>query len=182
MSAFDYPRPQLVRAHWLSLNGPWRFMFDDEGRCHMPEGVQGWTHEIEVPFPPESAASGIGDNGFHTVCWYERDLQLQPHKGRTILHFGAVDYRARVWVNAHLVAEHEGGHTPFFADITAAMHPDGEQRITVYVEDDPHDLAKPRGKQDWLLEPHSIWYPRTTGIWQTVWVEQVASTYIQSLR
>ncbi len=102
--------------------------------------------------------------------------------GRTILHFGAVDYSARVWVNGHLVAEHEGGHTPFSADITGALNADGKQVVTVCVEDDPHDLAKPRGKQDWLLEPHSIWYPRTTGIWQTVWLEQVAATYIQKLR
>jgi beta-galactosidase/beta-glucuronidase len=80
------------------------------------------------------------------------------------------------------VAEHEGGHTPFSADITTALKADGKQVVTVFVEDDPADLAKPRGKQDWLLEPHSIWYPRTTGIWQTVWLEQVSRTFIRSLR
>jgi beta-galactosidase/beta-glucuronidase len=182
MTAHAYPRPQLVRQHWQSLDGRWRFMYDDERRFRAPDGPRDWTHAIEVPFSPESAASGIGDTGFHTVCWYEREFDVLPGDGHTILHFGAVDYRARVWINGHLVAEHEGGHTPFSANITGALRADGRQTVTVYVEDDPHDLAKPRGKQDWLQEPHSIWYPRTTGIWQSVWLEQVASTYIQTLR
>ena len=182
MSNFEYPRPQLVRQEWMSLNGQWKFMFDDEQRHKMPDGATEWTHTIEVPFSPETKASGIGDTGFHSMCWYEREFEMLPGTGNTILHFGAVDYRARVWVNHHLVAEHEGGHTPFSANISSSLKADGKQVVTVHVEDDPHDLAKPRGKQDWLLEPHSIWYPRTTGIWQTVWVEQVASTYIQSLR
>ena len=182
MSDFEYPRPQLVREQWMSLNGPWKFVYDDEQRYSMPDGPAEWSHEIQVPFPPESPNSGIGDRGFHTACWYQRDFQLAPTDGHTLLHFGAIDYQARVWVNRQLVAEHEGGHTPFTADISSALRADGVQTVTVYVEDDPHDLAKPRGKQDWLLEPHSIWYPRTTGIWQSVWLEQVASTYIHSLR
>jgi beta-galactosidase/beta-glucuronidase len=179
---FEYPRPQLVREQWMNLNGKWRFRYDDDMRCRMQDGISGWTHDINVPFAPETALSGIGDTGFHRACWYERDFTLAPTDGRTILHFGAIDYSARVWVNGHLVAEHEGGHTPFRADITAVMNADGNQVVTVFAEDDPADLAKPRGKQDWLLEPHSIWYPRTTGIWQTVWVEQVAATYIRNLR
>jgi beta-galactosidase/beta-glucuronidase len=182
MSQFEYPRPQLVRDQWLNLNGKWRFRYDDALECRMPEGVSGWTHEINVPFAPETELSGIADTGFHRFCWYERDFQMPPSPERTILHFGAVDYSARVWVNGQLVAEHEGGHTPFAADITPALKADGKQTVTVLVEDDPADLAKPRGKQDWLLEPHSIWYPRTTGIWQTVWVERVPRTFIQSLR
>ncbi|MGN6703393.1 MAG: glycoside hydrolase family 2 protein, partial [Burkholderiaceae bacterium] len=141
-----------------------------------------WSHEILVPYPPESENSGIGDRGFHSVCWYEREFEIQAEGQRVLLHFGAVDYAARVWVNGHLVAEHEGGHTPFQADITNVLDASGRQTVTVWVEDDPHDLAKPRGKQDWQLEPHSIWYPRTTGIWQSVWVERVARTYIQKLR
>jgi beta-galactosidase/beta-glucuronidase len=182
MSQFEYPRPQLVRDKWLNLNGKWRFRYDDAMECRMPDGVTGWTHEINVPFAPETELSGIADTGFHRFCWYERDFELPPSQERTILHFGAVDYSARVWVNGQLVAEHEGGHTPFAADITQALKADGKQTVTVLVEDDPFDLAKPRGKQDWLLEPHSIWYPRTTGIWQTVWVERVPRTFIQSLR
>jgi hypothetical protein len=94
-----------------------------------------------------------------------------------------VDYEARVWVNDVAVVEHRGGHTPFSADITDALKQDASmQRVTVRVEDDPFDLEKPRGKQDWRLEPHAIWYPRTTGIWQTVWLEQVPDPYVESLR
>jgi beta-galactosidase/beta-glucuronidase len=182
MSQFEYPRPQLVRDQWMNLNGKWRFRFDDEIQFKLPDQVRDWTHEINVPFAPETELSGIGDTGFHRACWYQREFELKPHAGRTILHFGAVDYRAKVWINGHLVAEHEGGHTSFEADITMEMNPAGKQLLTVFVEDDPADLEKPRGKQDWLLEPHSIWYPRTTGIWQTVWVEQVANTFIGKLR
>ncbi|MES2932099.1 MAG: glycoside hydrolase family 2 TIM barrel-domain containing protein [Pseudomonadota bacterium] len=181
MSDHAYPRPQLLRSHWQSLNGPWKFIFDNERRFNHPsDSISGWR-EIRVPFSPEAIASGIGDRGFNAICWYQREFDIKADGGRILLHFGAVDYRARVWVNDHLVMEHEGGYTPFFADITRALNPNGVQTVTVYVEDDPQDLAKPRGKQDWQLEPHSIWYPRTTGIWQTVWLERVGRTYIQKL-
>jgi len=179
---WEYPRPQLVREHWQSLNGQWQFAFDDEERYKHPSDQIEWHATINVPFPPESQASGIGDRGFHKSCWYQRQFDVDPEGQRIILHFGAVDYQARVWVNGHLVMEHEGGHTPFSADVTHALNKSGSNTVTVHVLDDPHDLAKPRGKQDWQLEPHSIWYPRTTGIWQTVWLERVASTYIQKLR
>ena len=151
MNQFEYPRPQLVRDHWISLNGPWRFMYDDARRCQMPDCVDGWTHEIEVPFAPETKASGIGDTGFHSVCWYQREFTLLPGVGRTILHFGAIDYSARVWVNDHLVAEHEGGHTPFCADIATLLTQSGPQVIVVRAEDRPDDLQQPRGKQYWEL-------------------------------
>ena len=177
-----YPRPQLVREQWQSLNGHWKFTFDDCCNFIHPTEPIPWQHQIVVPFPPESQASGIGDRGFHPVCWYEREFDLAPGDQRVLLHFGAVDYSARVWVNGFLVAEHEGGHTPFCADITQALRAAGPQLLTVRAEDDPHDLAKPRGKQDWQLEPHSIWYPRTTGIWQTVWLERVGRTYIGQVR
>ena len=182
MSEFMYPRPQLVRDNWLCLNGTWKFTFDDDKRYVLPADEIEWTHEIQVPFAPEAAASGIGDQGFHQVCWYQREFDLMPGEGRVLLHCGAIDYSATIWVNDLLVAEHEGGHTPCSADITGALDSSGRQRVTIRAEDDPDDLAKPRGKQDWLLEPHSIWYPRTTGIWQTIWVERVATTYIQKLR
>jgi len=182
MSDFEYPRPQLVRSNWQCLNGPWQFAFDDERRYSQPEQEIAWTHEIKVPFCVESELSGIGDEGFHTIVWYRKTFDLDLRGARTLLHFGAVDYQCRVWVNNKLVTTHEGGHTSFSADITDALVAGKPQTITVQVEDDPQDLAKPRGKQDWLLEPHSIWYPRTTGIWQTVWLEQVPSTYIRTVR
>jgi beta-galactosidase/beta-glucuronidase len=177
-----YPRPQLVRPNWTSLNGPWKFTFDNEQRFDMTTRPVEWTQQINVPFPPESPQSGINDRGFHLACWYQREFDCPPGKDRVMLHFGAVDYRATVWVNGHRVAIHEGGHSPFSADITSALDASGRQVVTVHAEDDPHDLAKPRGKQDWQLEPHSIWYPRTTGIWQGVWIERVPRTYIHKLQ
>ncbi|NJK49648.1 glycoside hydrolase family 2 [Candidatus Gracilibacteria bacterium] len=177
-----YPRPQLQRSHWQSLNGLWKFAFDDEGKCVQPSDLTQWTHLIEVPFAPESTKSGIGNTGFHANCWYEREFETPPGEGRLLLHFGAVDYRTRVWVNDRYIAEHEGGHTPFTLDITHVLNDSGTTKVTVWAQDDPHDLAKPRGKQDWQLEPHSIWYPRTTGIWQTVWIERVDTTYIDRIR
>jgi len=177
-----YPRPLLVRQDWSSLNGTWRFLYDDDCTFEEPAAIQKWPLKIRVPFPPESKASGVGDRGFHRACWYERDFEVHAGDGRVILHFGAVDYSARVWVNGRSVARHDGGHTPFSADITFALNRNGRQTVTVRAEDDPHDLTKPRGKQDWQLEPHAIWYPRTTGIWQTVWLERVPQTYIQKVR
>ncbi len=182
MSDFEYPRPQLERDNWTSLNGQWDFSFDDAMHHKLPSDPITWTHQITVPFAPEAPASGIGDEGFHPAVWYRRLFDLPPGEGCVVLHFGAVDYQARVWVNDVLVAQHEGGHTPFSADISGALREHGPQQVVVHVVDDPHDLAKPRGKQDWLLEPHSIWYPRTTGIWQTVWMERVSATRIERLR
>ncbi|HEV7814901.1 MAG TPA: glycoside hydrolase family 2 TIM barrel-domain containing protein [Janthinobacterium sp.] len=182
MHDFAYPRPQLVRDNWTSLNGEWDFTFDDERRYRSPVDAIAWERRIAVPFAPESEASGIGDQDFHAVCWYRREFEVAGPGERCILHFGAVDYTARVWVNGTFVAEHEGGHTPFSADITDALQSGAVQTIVVQVEDDPFDLAKPRGKQDWQRQPHSIWYPRTTGIWQTVWIEPVAATHLSTLR
>lgn len=179
MPDLSYPRPQFIRESWLSLDGLWRFSF-----CQTSDAAEvRWQREINVPYPPESSLSGIGDEGFHPVVWYERSFSVpEDWRGkRVILHFGAVDYLAQVWVNGQLVAQHEGGHTPFSADITGSLH-GGEQTLTVRAEDDPLELAKPRGKQDWQEEPHAIWYPRTTGIWQTVWLEPVPTHHLAGVR
>lgn len=177
-----YPRPQFQRDQWISLNGTWKFTYDDEGKYARPSDIFYWNQSIQVPFAPESIRSGIHDTGFHPNCWYERAFEVLAKGNRVLLHFGAVDYRARVWVNGQFMIDHEGGHTPFSMDITSVLNPDGQQTVTVWAEDDPHELAKPRGKQDWQREPHSIWYPRTSGIWQTVWLEQVPETYIDRLK
>ena len=177
-----YPRPQLQRAQWTTLNGTWRFCYDDDRALTTPHDIEEWPLQIRVPFPPESQASGIGDTGFHKACWYEREFDCDPGDDRVILRFGAVDYSAKVWVNGHLAVTHEGGYTPFWADITHLLNATGPQTVTLRAEDDPADLTKPRGKQDWQLEPHAIWYPRTSGIWQTVWFEKVGRTYIDKLR
>ena len=177
-----YPRPQLQRAQWTTLNGTWRFCYDDDRALTTPQDIKDWPLQIRVPFPPESQASGIGDTGFHKAFWYEREFDCDPGDDRVILRFGAVDYSAKVWVNGHLAITHEGGYTPFWADITHLLNTTGPQTVTLRAEDDPADLTKPRGKQDWQLEPHAIWYPRTSGIWQTVWFERVGRTYIDKLR
>ena len=180
-----YPRPQLRRTSWMSLNGGWDFALDRAGRWTQPHHVE-WQTGIQVPFAPEAPASGIGDTSFFRACWYRRTLDAPPldPRSRLILHFGAVDYEARVWVNGSLVGAHRGGYTPFSFDVSPWMtDPDrAALEIVVRADDDPLDLAKPRGKQDWQLEPHSIWYPRTTGIWQTVWLEQVPATSIGWVR
>lgn len=185
------PRPQLVRDSFLLLDGEWGFAYDDDDRGVAARWFDGRElgGSILVPFPPESPASGIGETGFHPIVWYRRtltdaDLAAAGHgsEKRAIVRFGAVDYRATVWVDGQMVGSHEGGHTPFAVDITDAL--DGEARehvIVVRAEDDPHDLAQPRGKQDWEEQPHSIWYHRTTGIWQSVWLESIAPQHITAL-
>ena len=131
MSETAYPRPQLVREHWQSLNGQWKFTFDNNDQYrHASDPIQ-WTHEIQVPFPPESETSGIGDRGFHRACWYQREFEITPGEGRVLLHFGAVDYRAKVWVNGRQVADHEGGHSSFHADITSALGDAQRHTLTV---------------------------------------------------
>lgn len=191
----SYPRPQLLRAAWADLDGPWAFRRDDAD-----EGLAaGWQRglpadgageRITVPFPPESAASGVADPGFHPVVWYARTLTADdlaaagraPGAPRVLLHLGAVDFRASAWVDGVLVGEHEGGHTPFTLDVTAQVAGDGDHLLVVRAEDDPGDPAQPRGKQDWHEQPHAIWYHRTTGIWQTVWLEAVPTTSVAGLR
>lgn len=178
----NHPRKIFRRDKWKSLNGLWDFAFDDAQRFNKPSEIETWSHKITVPFAPETPASGIGDTDFHPRVWYQTDFSFtKTQKKRYILHFGAVDYCARVWLNGLLLGKHEGGFTPFCFDITNELNDTGIQVLTVCADDDPHDLAKPRGKQDWQREPHSIWYPRTTGIWQTVWMEEVPETYIQKL-
>lgn len=178
-----HPRPQLVRDHWQSLDGQWKFLFDDEKRFSSPGDIKEWPLNIEVPFAPECPRSGIDDRGFHKACWYQKTFKVKRSEGkRVLLHFEAIDYSADVWLNDKYLGKHQGGHTPFHFDVTSSLIHDELQTLTVRAEDDPHELAKPRGKQDWQLDAHSIWYPRTTGIWQTVWMEEVSDVYIDRLR
>ncbi len=182
-STHAYPRPQLRREGWISLNGTWDFALDGDGTWAKPQSVS-WSQTITVPFSPETQASGVNADGFFRVVWYRRSFErpVLVSGQRLLLHFGAVDYSADVWVNGIKVRSHKGGYTPFYADITDVLTENGAQEIIVKAEDDPLDLAKPRGKQDWKPESHSIWYPRTTGIWQTVWMEIVPASYIAVLR
>ena len=177
----DHPRPLLRRDAWRSLDGEWEFAWDPDGRLRTPADVR-FDQRIRVPFAPETPASGLGAMQPHRACWYRRRFRApeRTDEQRLILRFGAVDHAATVWVNGHQVASHEGGYTPFSADITDALA-DGEQELVVRALDDPRDLEQPRGKQEWGDQPHGIWYPRTTGIWQTVWLEPVGATAISAL-
>lgn len=197
----SYPRPMLCRERWHSLDGVWEFGYDDadagERRSWFAAGGGGFDREIVVPFPPESPASGIGGTGRHPVVWYRRRVPHDvlapepPAPGpaapdtagpRTLIHFGAVDHRARVWLDGRLVADHVGGQTPFTADVTDAMEPGAAEHVLVVrAEDDPDDLCQPRGKQDWRERPHAVWYERTTGIWQSVWTETVPAQHLTDL-
>jgi beta-galactosidase/beta-glucuronidase len=182
----EYPRPQFQRDAWLNLNGPWEFEFDDAN-----VGLdQGWAaggrkfgRTITVPFCFESRASGIGDRTFHPWIWYRRTVTIPAEwKGqRVLLNFGAVDYRAQVWVNGQAAGSHEGGNVPFSFDVTPSLKP-GDNVITVRAEDPPTDRSIPRGKQYWEVESRSIFYTRTSGIWQTVWLEAAGESYIESVR
>jgi beta-galactosidase/beta-glucuronidase len=183
----NYPRPMLVRPNWQDLTGPWGFAPDPQGLgrsagWHLDEAP--FSRSIMVPFPPESELSGIHDHDSPDVVWYRRQVVLDrvPTSGeRVLLHFGAVDYRATVWINGVHAGEHEGGHTPFTLDVTDALTPGTEQVIVVCAEDERTDATQPRGKQDWRTEPHGIWYHRTTGIWQPVWAEIVPELHVRGL-
>lgn len=191
----EYPRPQFRRQQWINLNGEWRFAFDDNNvglakdwpyitAEELQSGSSPFDRTIVVPYCYQSRLSGIGDPSFHDVVWYARtfDFPLEDSAGeRLLLHFGAVDYRATVWVNGVRVAEHEGGHTPFSADITHALR-EQDNVLVVRAEDPSQDITIPRGKQYWQEDSEGIFYTRTTGIWQTVWLEPVNRSRIDGLR
>ena len=178
-----HPRPQMVRRNWTSLNGTWEFAIDREGKLTEPGEVK-FNRRIQVPFAPETPASGVHDARFYNAVWYRKEIATPKlaEGQRLLLHFGAVDWEAWVWVNGKLAVHHEGGYTPFSADITDLLEEGERQEIVVRAYDDPHDLNKPRGKQDWCEQAHSIWYWRTTGIWQTVWMEVVPQTWIAKVK
>jgi hypothetical protein len=167
----DYPRPQFVRKDWLNLNGIWEYQPGAPGDA-APAGTK-LSGEILVPFPVESALSGVMEH--HDRLWYRRTFTVPPGwKGReVILHFGAVDFESEVFINGTSVGVHRGGYDPFSYDILPYLKGDGAQEIIVRVFDPTDNGGQPRGKQ--TLIPHDVDYTCTTGIWQTVWLEPVAS-------
>ncbi|WP_447925320.1 glycoside hydrolase family 2 protein [Georgenia muralis] len=216
----SYPRPQLLRRRWADLCGPWDFARDpdsvglDAGWWTGEDGgADPFDQAIEVPFPPESVASGLADTRPHPVVWYRRRIgSADLHAAgwgeqgtRLLLHLGAVDHTADVWFDGLHVGRHVGGQTPFSVDLTPVLRrrdrrgaaaaaggpgtdgrwgdlvgPDGLS-LVVRAEDDARDVAQPRGKQDWKDEPHVIWYDRTTGIWQPVWLEAVPEVHLEEV-
>lgn len=160
----EYPRPDFRRENWLCLNGQWDFSIEENT----------FDRKITVPYACEAPLSGIHDKGFLKTVWYRKAFVLpeEMQGKRILLHFGAVDYICDVWVNGNHVCSHTGGQVGFETDITDALR-DGENSIQVKVFDDYLDPTMPRGKQYWELESKGMYYSRTTGIWQTVWLEAV---------
>ncbi|MCC7262355.1 MAG: beta-galactosidase [Candidatus Latescibacteria bacterium] len=181
----EYPRPQMVRPEWLNLNGPWDFEID-HGLSGEARGLhQGgaFTRQITVPFCPESALSGVGEKDFMASVWYRRRWVLPAgwQGKRVLLHFGAVDYDATVWVNGEKAGTHRGGYVSFSFEITALLR-EGENEIVVRAVDDTRSPLQPSGKQSPQFHSHGCVYTRTTGIWQTVWLEAVPQAYLHSFR
>ena len=174
----EYPRPIMERSQWENLNGLWDYAICP-ANASKPEKFEG---EILVPFPVESSLSGVGrEVGDKNALWYRRTFTVPASwKGKNVmLNFGAVDWKAEVWVNDIKVGSHTGGYTPFAFDITKALRK-GDNTLTVKVWDGTDHGFQPRGKQ--VSNPGGIWYTPVTGIWQTVWLEPVNKTHIDSLR
>ena len=174
----EYPRPIMERNDWKNLNGPWKYAITKKGDP-TPAAYQG---DILVPFAVESSLSGVGKMiNEKEELWYQRTFDVpSAWRGKQILlHFGAVDWKAEVWVNDVKVGEHTGGFTPFYFDITSVLNK-GNNDLVVKVWDPSDRGEQPRGKQ--IANPHGIWYTPVTGIWQTVWLEPVATQYITNLK
>jgi beta-galactosidase/beta-glucuronidase len=174
----EYPRPQMTRPKWTNLNGLWDYAITANGAAR-PAQFEG---AILVPYPVESALSGVKRAlKPDQRLWYHRALQVAPAKNtRLLLHFGAVDWHAEVFVNGNSVGTHEGGYDPFTFDITSAVDPARKTQDLVVSVTDPTDTGlQPRGKQ--VLDPTGIWYTAVSGIWQTVWLEPVPAAYIRDL-
>ena len=174
----EYPRPQMQRADWMNLNGIWQFK---RGYSADPVPIgQNLGSEILVPYPVESAISGIKQH--YDRVWYRRTFSVPSAWAgkRIMLNFGAVDWEAQIYVNGTSVGTHQGGYDPFSYDITPYLTPSGAQEIIVRVYDPTDSGAQPRGKQ--VNGPGGIFYTATTGIWQTVWLEPVQATCINSLK
>ncbi|MBZ0302725.1 MAG: glycoside hydrolase family 2 [Anaerolineae bacterium] len=173
----EYPRPQLVRADWLNLNGLWQYALTG------PDAAAPATYagEILVPFPIESQLSGVQRRVNDEALWYQRTFTLPDAWAgqRVWLHFGAVDWESTVWVNGMELGTHRGGYDAFSFDLTDALTASGAQELLVKVLDPTDAGTQPRGKQ--VRRPESIWYTPTTGIWQTVWLEPVPETAIQDV-
>lgn len=181
----EHPEPMMQRQGWQNLNGQWDFMFDFSA-----SGIDrklflqaDYTHKILVPFCPESDLSGIGYKDFIPCCWYHRTFEITEGQlaGYVRLHFGAVDYEAHIYINGQEAGSHKGGYASFCLDITPFIKA-GANELTVCVYDDVRSQKQPRGKQSSLYASHDCDYTRTTGIWQTVWLEFLPTAHIRSLR
>jgi beta-galactosidase/beta-glucuronidase len=181
----EHPQPQFQRETWTNLNGTWEFVLDP-GQSGEDRGLAKggrFGRKIVVPFCPESQLSGIGMKDFMPCVWYRRSFSLPAAwKGRRVLlHFGAVDHEATVWVNGQLAGGHRGGYSPFCLEVTSLLA-EGENQVVVRAVDDTRSPLQASGKQSPRLDSYGCVYTRTTGIWQTVWLEAVPATFLRSVR
>ena len=191
VSRQEYPNPQFQRKNWQNLNGEWDFGFkkaaagfrmsSDEKRALEIHNAGEYTHKINVPFCIESKLSGIGYTDFVNLVWYRKKVNIAKGDGRVFLRFGAADYLTTVLVNGKLAGRHKGGYTPFSFDITELVKV-GENEIFVLCEDCVKNSLVPRGKQSERKHSHACDYTRTTGIWQTVYLEYMPKNYIKSFK
>ena len=182
----EYPNPQFERKDWINLNGRWEFEIDraKSGRDRKLYLAERLNSEITVPFCPESRLSGIGDTDFLECVWYRRVVSLTSEQisgKRTFIHIGACDYETEVWVNGVSVGTHLGGYVHFSFDITRRVH-EGDNVIVIRALDETRNERQPSGKQSDTYHSHGCLYTRTTGIWQTVWLEFTPTAYLQRFR
>ncbi|MDO1449461.1 glycoside hydrolase family 2 TIM barrel-domain containing protein [Rhodocytophaga aerolata] len=177
----EYPRPHMIRQTWMNLNGLWDYALVPKSQGESKPSA--FAGQILVPFPVESALSGVGKKaGKDTLLWYKRTISIPANfkKGKVLLHFGAADWQCEVFVNGKKAGAHQGGYDPFSFDITPLLKGGNQQEVSVKIWDPSNDGPQPRGKQ--IKNPHGIWYTPVTGIWQTVWLEAVPQTYITSTK
>ena len=181
----EFPNPQFRRDNWVNLNGTWSFQMDKEDNGADKKFFEKTSFEgkIEVPFCPESELSGVGHTDFINACWYAREIDIPESAlaGRILLHFGAVDYEANIYVNGKLAGSHKGGFIGFYVDITDFVSA-GKNTLVVHARDNAKDPMIPSGKQSSRTFSYSCFYTRSTGIWQTVWMEFVPKNYIKNFR
>lgn len=184
MDKLIFPRPDFIRKNWVDLNGRWKFAFDDADEGEARGWYQGMenTMDICVPFCYQSDASGIGDKSMHEILWYEKEVFIDGGEAgeNVLLHFGAVDYEAAVWVNGRAAGRHRGGNCGFHMDITKLVIRGGLNRITVKAVDRP-ECIQPRGKQYWGEKGERIWYTPVSGIWKNVWLEYTGEAQIEKI-
>ena len=179
----EHPRPDFERADWLNLNGEWMFEIDngDSGEERGLVVSESLSGKILVPFCPESSLSGVGNKDFMNAVWYKRKFSIPTewNDKRVILHFEACDYHTTVFVNGAVAGKHTGGYTPFSFDITDLLSADGGDNVlTVRARDNTRSHTVPSGKQSDRFDSWGCFYTRTTGIWQTVWLEAVDPSHI----
>lgn len=178
-----HPRNQFTRTSFWNLNGTWEFAFDDENKGYQEGWHNGFhkQYDILVPYVYQTPKSGVEITKQHKHLWYQRKMECNLQKGkRYILHFEGVDYLTKVFMNGLYVGKHEGAYERFSFDVTKQLK-QGENLITVYVYDD-YSCLQPRGKQRWLDHSYECFYTETSGIWKTVWLEEVSEVYLKQVR